>query len=211
MTTSPTHADQSRTALNTQPRTGRQQGRRSGRRLAIWCSAVVLTLTAVVAGAMAPASAFTSRTLAGRPGSIGVPATIGVYGYTSSNQMVSPNRWVWRSPASSGTQYVTVKYRMWRYDWHFGQWNLESSVLQPTVTISAGNNRALAPGFAFNVQGLAPYADDFIVTWYRPNGERIGRLGVDQNALSDYRCDWTDGYRCQVLNTPDGAGVYLGA
>ena len=78
------------------------------------------------------------------------------------------------------------------------------------VTIRTGYSRAVAPCFVLNVQGLATYANDFVVTWYSSHVRLIGKLLVDQNALRDFARSWINGVRRQVLNTPDGAGVFLG-
>lgn len=156
-----------------------------------------------------PASAFTTRVLAGRPGAVGVPVTLADYEFATDSRLVMPNRWVWRSPRTSARQLVTVTYRVWRYDWIFGRWILESRTTQPTASIAAGASRTVLPGAVMAVRGQSVYGDDFVVSWRTPSGELLGSRVVDQSSTSDYRCVTAGPPRCDVLQTPNGGGVFL--
>lgn len=181
-------------------------GRRAGRpRRAMRLPPVLVVLVlalSVLAAPATPAGAWTTRVLSGRPGNSAVPVTIGDW-HPTYVKIVLPNRYVSRSPATTGRQYVRTTYRLWRYNWTFGSWRFVQQNTDPRQTIPAGYRRAIYPGWIFDVNTEGLFAVDFYLTWRRPDGRLLGQRYYWQNATGDYRCAWADPEqtRCLVQET----------
>lgn len=130
--------------------------------------------------AASPASASTYVT-SGQPGASYVYRTggntyIGL-AYINSNSVIG-----YRSSASTGTQLVTIRFRVWRLQWG---WQLYRD-LSTTYTVYPGQYVNF-PGW--NVEGLPnTYSTDITITWRTATGSFLGSAYRDFIDFSDYEC-----------------------
>ena len=135
----------------------------------------------------APASASTYVT-SGRPGTSSVQKTLGSYdmGVVSVN---SGRVAAYRSPASTGTQRVTIRWRVWR-TYATGTWRLDYDDSM-TYVVYPGQY-VKDPGWIH--QGVSDYySTDLTITWKTSTGTFLGSEYRDYIHSSDYQCGASQG------------------
>jgi hypothetical protein len=142
-------------------------------------SAVAVTATLLAAS---PASA-TTYVPSGRPGTSGVHKTYGTHNYTWL-QIGSGGVTAYRSPASSGTQKVTIRWRVWRT--YGGTWQLADDV-STTYTVYPGQY-VNYPGWIHESAFYNYYSTDLRITWRTSTGTFLGDAYRDFIHRDDYEC-----------------------
>ena len=179
-------------------RVGRSGG--ASRRLMGAVVAGLITV-GVVGGMASPASAI-APTNSGRPGAVYAQRTAATYNSMLWN-LNSGRFTVYRSPAWSGTQTVTIQWRVWSY--RNGTWYLETAPSQ-TYTVLAGQYVG-SPGWNYT-DVMDMYATDARVTWRTSGGTFIASSFLDYVHHGDYQCN-TPYPRCFVSTFGGQYGLRL--
>jgi hypothetical protein len=149
-----------------------------------------------MAATSAPAAAFTVSH-GGTPGTGYVSPTTGGYIFESAtNYLNSGPITVYRSPGHSGTQQITIRWRIWR--WDHPNWTLLSGRTGTiTYTVKPGQYVPFNGWSSFNLDGL--FATDISLVWRTSTGALIGSTFVDNVHSRDYACNssqlWCSVYR----------------
>jgi len=183
---------------------------------------VVVTAFAALAG---PAAAYTVQSN-GYPGGVGVPRVYGaqIVDLSSMNAatgdifnlqkyaavtheslfLYSPQRWISRSPATSGAQIATVSYRVWLRQYcgdiaaangycKPNSWQYDPSAsTSARVVIPAGRSSltltAWKTALNANWPDGANVGFDVVVVWRDAYGRYLGRKIVDYASAGDFGC-----------------------
>jgi hypothetical protein len=131
----------------------------------------------------APASAFTNVP-SGRPGTSYTHKTLGYYWMGVMN-LDSGQVTAYRSPASTGTQLVTIRWRVWKM--LAAGWSLDGN-FSVTYTVYSGQHVDMP---TFTGQELSSYySTDLTITWKTSTGTFLGSSFYDYIHFGDYQC-WT--------------------
>ena len=149
--------------------------------------AVVVALSAgVVLTAMlfaaSPASASTYIT-SGSPGKSGTERSTGSFNMGWA-EIGSGGITAYRSPASTGTQKVTIRWRVWRT--YGGTWQLADDV-SDTWTVYPGQY-VYDPGWVHQSALLYYFSTDVRITWRTSTGAFLGEAYRDYIHFGDYQC-----------------------
>jgi hypothetical protein len=162
-------------------------------------ASLVLAGMATVAGTAAsttPAAAFTVQN-GGSPGVGYVSPSTGGYVFDSASTYLNSGPiTVYRSSAYSGTQQITIRWRIWQ--WEYPNWRLLAGRTgQATYTVRAGQYVGIQGWTSWNLDGL--FATDITLVWRTPSGALIGSTFVDNVHARDYACNsaqlWCSVYR----------------
>jgi hypothetical protein len=161
------------------------------RRAAITVTAAI-ALTAAALAVASPASAAT-YTNDLKPGLITAYGTVG-YNINNSVTLVGGHVVAYRSPAWTGTQLVTVTWRVWR-SYSGWAWDPPPDSFSRTFTVYPGQ---YVDNPAWSAKGLMlHYATDLKVTYRTSTGVYLGSTYFDFVHQSDYRC--ATSYGCSVV------------
>lgn len=161
---------------------------------------LALVVTALV---MSPstASAYQHTAVLGRPGAALPYQALGTHfqvpcggAYTNCFQpgLIVQGATVYRSPATTGTQYVTVRYLVQRWIPGFG-WSAETS-RDFSHTMVAGSNAVRTQ--TWNVLTTGGYKNvQYAITWRDGYGSVLGQSVVHLNG-SDYGCSTRFTFQC---------------
>jgi hypothetical protein len=163
--------------------------------------AVVAILALTITGAAIPAGAVT-RSNTGSVGSVYYQRTAG-YSANMSQSLNSGQITAYRSPASTGTQQITIRWRVWEYQG--GQWYVDGTG-QSTYTVQPGQYVGINGWTHTTTSGL--YATDLTVTWRTTTGVQLGRSFIDYVHSGDYEC-WTPYPSCSLYQFGGQYGLAL--
>lgn len=140
------------------------------------------------------ASAYQHVGVSGQPGSVQAFSTIGVHHkvvcpvagwspcYAPGLVVQGPD--VYRSPASTGTQYVTAYYFV--YHWDGGAW-VETSSKAFSGTIATGQNGVALPDWSYLPRNGGYLATGFAIEWSDGSGRVLATSVIAMNG-DDYSC-----------------------
>ena len=163
---------------------------------------LAIVLTALLAS-MSSASAYVHTTVSGRPGAVQPYQTVGTHlqvncgapGYTNcfAPGLSVHGPVVYRSPASTGTQYVTVRYTVFR--WTGSGWAYETS-RDFSGTINAGQTGAALQ--SWNVLTTSGHKKtSFSIVWSDTYGRTLASSAVAMNG-NDYACNTRFTLKCNA-------------
>lgn len=163
---------------------------------------VAVLLTALLAWAPS-ASAYVHVTGSGNPGAVQAYRTLGTHlqvpcgavGYYNcfAPGLTVSGPVVYRSPASTGTQYVKVRYTVFR--WNGSGWYIETT-RDFSGTINAGQTGVALP--AWNVLTTSGHKQTgFSIVWTDAYGRALATSAVSMNG-NDYACSTRFTYRCSA-------------
>ena len=171
---------------------------------------LAIVLTAFFASSPS-ASAFTHTGVSGRPGPVQPYQTLGTHfqvacgapGYTNcfAPGLKVQGPVVYRSPASAGTQYVTVRYSVYR--WDGAAWYHETSRDFSGTIYTGQTGAALQTWDVLTTGGLKRI--NFSVVWSNPYGQILASSVVNMNG-NDYACSTRFTFKCTAYN--GSIGVY---
>lgn len=171
------------------------------RRLASKVLALLALVVATVVLSPTSASAYQHSAVLGRPGSVLPYQVLGTHlqaacggPYTSCFQpgLIIQGATVYRSPASTGTQYVTVRYLVQRWIPGFG-WAVETQQ-DFAATMGAGYGSVRTQNW--NVPTTSGYKNvQYGITWRDPYGRVLGQSVVNFNG-NDYACATRFTFQC---------------
>lgn len=151
------------------------------------------------------ASAYTHRALSGRPGAVQPYQTLGThlqvncggYGYTNcfGPGLTISGPVVFRSPASRSTQYVTVRYNVYR--WSGAAWVFETSRIFSRVIRTGQRAAALQTWQVHTTSGYK--RTTFRVRWSNASGRTLASSAVVMNG-NDYACSTRFTFQCTAYN-----------
>lgn len=184
----------------------RDQIASSPRTLVVMLAALVATVAAFSV-IVAPADASTFRNVYGSPGKV---ATQQLAAFQATNGLAyldfAPID-VYRSAGYSGTQVITVQYRIWTWiTGTNGHW-YQSTQASATGTASPGY-RVPFTSWTPQVPWNYWYSGDYLITWKTLSGSIVAQETLDLNAVSDYVC-WSPYPRCSVGYVGNSGAVFL--
>jgi hypothetical protein len=154
--------------------------------------------------AAGPAAAF-SGSGSGQPGAVVVPAVQGTHlpvlgGYLVT--LMTQNMVAERSPATSGAQYISAAYRVYR--WNGSSWVYKAGSTVAT-TLAAGYSKVTMPFWSVQpTSGRGYYYVETTIRWKNGAGVVLGTMNIFWTGPSDYRC-------ATLLPCTTGPGwIYLG-
>jgi hypothetical protein len=149
------------------------------RAAAVAISAGVVLTTTILTAPTASASTYVTS---GSPGTSYFQKTVG--SYDMGEVILDSGRvTAYRSPASTGTQTVTIRWRVWRM--LAGLWSLDGN-FSTTYTVYPGQYVAF-PGYTGRELSNY-YSTDLTITWRTSNGTFLGQSYRDLIHSSDYQC-----------------------
>ena len=142
-----------------------------------------LALVVLVTAAPEHAAAF-APTNSGRPGGLTTQKTGGDGNLTySTTRLTSGAITANRSTATSGTQSITIKWRVWQM--YMGSWSVVAS---PSITYTARAGQYVAfNGWHYDSIG-GVFSTDIRVTWRDAAGTVLGSRFLDYIHSADYQC-----------------------
>ncbi len=146
-------------------------------------AAVVMAVTLMLAPLQGYAITFYNY---GSPGSAQVPATQAWLSLSNAGGLSFPTRYVWRSPASSGTQWFKATYYIYKYNDSTRSWFLYKRDFTSTI-IFAGQAGAWVSGLNFPVANSSKYATVVDIEWLNENFAWLGTKRFYYNG-PDYEC-----------------------
>lgn len=181
--------------------TNRSTTRTLGARIAALLAILLTTLLL----SSPSASAYTHTTVSGRPGPVRPYQTLGTHlqvncgapGYVDcfGPGLTISGPVVFRSPASTGTQYVTVRYNVYR--WTGAAWVYETS-RDFSSTIYAGQTGAAM--HTWQVHTTSGFKKtSFNVVWSNAYGQILATSVVAMNG-NDYACSTRFTFKCTAYN-----------
>jgi hypothetical protein len=151
------------------------------------------------------ASAYQHVAASGRPGSVRAYQTLGThlqvncgaYGYVNcyGPGLTISGPVVYRSPASTGTQYVTVRYTVLR--WNGVAWVFETSRDFYSTIYTGQTGTALQTWDVHTTSGYK--RTTFSIVWTNPYGQILASSRVDMNG-NDYACRTRFTFKCTAYN-----------
>jgi len=173
-----------------------------GRRL-LATTGLVAALTVTMA--VAPASAATDQST-GSPGRTAIQKTHGI-GNPGSG-LISLNSGqitAYRSAATTGNQYITIRWRVWRL---FGTWQHVATGTD-TYLVRPGQHLTI-PGWTYSDFGGSGefFSTDIKVTWKNGNGTVLGTRFHDYVHSGDYQCGSSSPY-CSISFAGGQAAIFL--
>ena len=171
----------------------------------------VVATAAVLAGSASPASAF-STPGTGSPGEVSFATNVSAqHFFPSMPSMVFGGTNVSRSPASTGSQVVTVTYGIWSLvnrQWALSRLNSRSVTL---ATGQYGTQYGTFSALKFStLTHYTGYRAVITVEWKTPLGTVLGTRTIDYNGLADYRCLTNESFvKCTVYDNRDGFGAFV--
>ncbi len=144
----------------------------------------------------------------GRPGAIQLPRVEAYADYLGPFVQL-PRHYVWRSPASTGSQRVVLAAVLYRYNRIQDRYYHERSSWI-VINIPAGANGAYLPALRMATSQPGDYTLDYSVGWYRTtNGTSLGTTDINMWHARDYVCA-DPAPHCQANRIVGGRGsVYL--
>ena len=143
-------------------------------------ASVALAAATMVAAQPAPADAATWRNT-GSPGVVEIPTTLAFKNVLYA-AIGFGARSAWRSPAYSGTQTITITYKIFK--WTGAEWRSYSNA-SASVSVAAGS-RAVFGHYLPQVAMEGVYTVQVNVDWRTSGGTFLGSTLVDYNSVSDY-------------------------
>lgn len=177
--------------------------RSTTRRLGIRTVALLSLVLAAFIASSSSASAYTHTGLSGRPGLVQPFQTLGThlqvpcgaYGYSNcfAPGLTVQGPVVYRSPAATGIQYVTVRYNVYR--WTGVGWAYE------TGREFSGTIGASQTGVALNIWNVLTTSGHkrttFSIKWSNTYGQTLATSAVDMSG-NDYACSTRFTLKCTV-------------
>lgn len=183
---------------STSKRAVASRGRRARRLMAI----MTLSLVTLVTVAAAPVSAYTYRS-SYQPGSVVTQKTLGDGRGVAQARLNSGVIKAYRSPATTGTQLITVSWRVWEY--YRGTW---VSRAWPAVTYTAYAGQYVnTNGWYYDTIG-GFFATETFVTWRTTTGVVLGSALFDYVHSTDYQCVPSIGCEHSYFGGQDGLKVF---
>ena len=175
------------------------------RRQSLRALVLLATVLATLLGSTTAASAFNHIGVSGRPGAVQPYKTQGTHlqvpcGAAGYYNCFAPGLFVhgpvvYRSPATTGTQYVTVRYAVLR--WSAGSWVQETARVF-SGTIGAGQTSVKLP--TWNVLTTVGFkSTSFGITWSDAYGRALGTSVVVMNG-NDYACNTRFTLKCDAYS-----------
>ena len=168
-----------------------------------------LLLASAVAGAMAVAAAAPAGAVTvgsdGTPGTATVPFAQGSDLPSVLPRLIFPARTVYRSPAYSGTQVISVTYVVMNWNPAYHRWQYYGSASATNSNVAAGYAYR-APSWSPQVSPWVVWGEAVIVTWKTPSGTVLGDRSHNYTSTSDYQCLTS---RCSILSEAGHAGIYF--
>ena len=131
-----------------------------------------------------PVAAY-SNSNSGTIGGVSLQRTLGTPDWTPSlNRLTSGQQVVTRSPASTGTQLISINYRIWSL--RNGQWTLAASPTK-TFTVYPGQQVVNRGAHFDTLPGL--FSVDYTITWKTSSGAVLGQTFKDFIYAADYQCN----------------------
>jgi hypothetical protein len=183
---------------------------RSRRRTIPFAVLVVAILSSLMT-AFAPARPAAAYTWAddGRPGASQMPQARGYGGDPGLSELSFPRRYVWRSPATTGDQTVTVAVQIFKYNRYYNRYYLDSTWYTRT-TIPRGYGGAWVPRMRMHPRATpGNFSIHGGIRWTSANGTNLGTRAFDYNAARDYVCMTGYPYRCNVGTVGGRGNVWL--
>lgn len=175
------------------------QRTRGTRKLALRGLAAIAIAASVGLGAAQPAAAFTFNGT-GNPGAVTVPAVQGTHLPTPT--LMTQNMIVERSAASTGAQYISAAYRVYR--WNGSSWVYKTGRTVAT-SLAAGYSKVTMPVWSVSpTSGTGYYYVETTVTWKTGAGVVLGTMNIFWTGPRDYQC------ATMLPCTPGTGWVYLG-
>lgn len=156
--------------------------------------ALLLAVSATLGLGAPSASAYTPYTISGRPGAVvpyqvvgtHFPVACGAYAYVNCFQpgLIIYGPYVYRSPATSGAQIVTVNTTVYR--WSNGWYAQTQRTQQLTIPAGYSGTRFSTWNVLPNTGGAKYVA--FAIVWANAYGQPIATQGIAMNTAGDYVC-----------------------
>ena len=150
--------------------------------------------------AASPASA-ASFASSGRPGPYTIEKTLGYMSGMQAN-IYSGRVTANSSPASTGTQHVTISWRVWQLVG--AVWQLKKTLSTPGPS-TKGSTSPPAGLSAYGLPGT--YSTDLTITWKTATGVFLGQVYRDYIDYGDYQC-WGTG--CGIGWAGNQYSIWLG-